>query len=174
MTFSKICYPIINSIMSLQSFAPRAIWHFVHEPFGILYKSIYLVHTNRPTRAVGCILPRLYTLHSTPFPFHLSPLTHTRLSCARRWSAVSPCLSPAKGSVLTQMPLGRCISATQQRVSKPQSVPKDYDQFAEHLKQFGTNAGILQNAETIWCDGLPKQDVREMDKTGAAMLHIGG
>ena len=68
-------------------------------------KTICLFHTNRLTRAVGCILPRLYTLH-------LSPLTHTRLSCARRWFAVSPCLSPAKGSVLTQMPLGRCISAT--------------------------------------------------------------
>ena len=53
-----------------------------------------------------------YTLHLTPYTLHLSPLTHTRLSCARRWFAVSPCLSPAKGSVLTQMPLGRCISAT--------------------------------------------------------------
>ena len=51
-------------------------------------------------------------LHLTLYALHLSPLTHTRLSCARRWFAVFPCLSPAKGSVLTQMPLGRCISAT--------------------------------------------------------------
>ena len=54
-------------------------------------KTICLFHTNRPTK--GGWLYSTPPLHLTLYTFPLSPLTHTRLSCARRWSAVSPCLS---------------------------------------------------------------------------------
>ena len=95
-------------------------------------KTICLIYTNRLTKAVGCVLPRLYTLHLTLYTFPLSPLPHTRLSCARRWSAVSPCLSPAKGSVLTQMPLGRCISATSSACQNLRRVRQNID-YSEGL-----------------------------------------
>ena len=140
MTFSKICYPIINSIMSLQSFAPHSILHFVQAHLSLPYQP---PHKGGWLYSTPPLHLTLYTLHLTLYTFPFSPLTfnpHSAVMCTavvRRVPLPLTCQRQCFDADAVRQMHKRCAVARVKTVGqfgRTLIIPKDYERFEEHLK----------------------------------------